>query len=126
MLIFGRQSQFSSQKQFLVREQVRREDEVFTTFDSLKPLEKQHGSLTIKMTASGQPRPWAFDAGYETGAFVSEDALRLGDPAEALARSKMISAERKEYVATRWEYWRQVELDRDRSRHTYADSMGLE
>jgi hypothetical protein len=126
VLICGRQSHFSSQKHFLVREQVRRADEVFTTFDSLKPLEKQHGSLTVKMTAGGQPHPWAFDAGYETGAFVGEDAIRLGDPAEALARSKMMSAERKEYVATRWEYWRKVELNRDRSRHSYADSMGME
>lgn len=96
------------------------------TFDSLRPLEKQYGSLIVKMTASGQPRPWAFGAGHQTGAFVGKDALRLGDPADALARSKMISPERKEYVAARWEYWRQVESDRDWSRHTYADSMGTE
>lgn len=126
VLIYGRQSHFTSSKHFLVREQVRREDEVFMTFDSLRPLEKQRGSLTVKMTAGGQPRPWAFGAGYETGSFVGEDAIRLGDPAEALARSKMISPERKAYVASRWEHWRQIESDRDRSRHSYIDSMGLE
>lgn len=47
-------------------------------------------------------------------------------PAKALARLKMISPERKEYISTRWEYWREVQSDRDWSRHPYADSMSTE
>lgn len=129
VLIYGRQSHFRSQKHFLVREQVRREDEVFMTFDSLKPLEKQRGSLTIKINSRGNPRPWAFDAGYGTSASVGADAVRLGDAGEvakALDRSKMMSAERRNYIASRWEYWREIELRRDRSKHLHADTLGFE
>lgn len=48
---------------------------------------------------------------------MGDGALILGDPSAALARSVMMSDERRAYLAKRWAYWQKVELDRRADPH---------
>lgn len=115
VLIYGRQSEFElggghSNPYDLrhKRDSQRAIGETFMTFDSIRPRYDHANSVTVTMTATG-PRPFAFSPVYGTDANTGVDALTLGDPAEALLRSVMMSPERKSYLARRWEHWKQVE-----------------
>lgn len=118
VLIFGRQSEFEhggphSHPDALrfKRDGMRREREQLMTFDSLRPRFDHASSITLSMEV-GQPTLHAFSPVYGTSADVGADAVRLGDPTDALARSVMMSPERKAYLSERWEFWRNDELER--------------
>jgi hypothetical protein len=117
LLIYGRQSEFQSGGGHANPDALRHKrdlqagvDETFMTFDSLKPRHDHSMSITVAMTAEG-PKPFAFSPLYGTGTHVIEAALTLGDPAEALRRSVMMTPGRKNYLAQRWDYWRHVGED---------------
>lgn len=133
VLIYGRQREFEygvvhSNPDALrhKRDLQRREAESFMTFDSLRPRFDHRNSITATMTAAG-PRLHAFSPMYGTHADVGEGALLFGDPAEALARSVMMSTERKEYLAERWRYWQGVEEESRRNkRKAVPHELGCE
>lgn len=91
------------------RESQRAEGETFLTFDALRPRYDHGRSVTVTLTANG-PRPFAFSPHYGTGTDSGPTTLILGDPTDALNRSVMMSQDRKDYIARRWEHWRDVEL----------------
>jgi len=115
VLIYGRQSEFALGGHRRHPDELRRKrdtqraaNEQFMTFDSLAPRYDHANSMTLTMTSDG-PRLFAFSPMYATDAFTGPDAIRLGDPTEALDRSVMISKERRKYIAARWAYWLDVE-----------------
>ncbi|MFD1086252.1 Shedu anti-phage system protein SduA domain-containing protein [Micromonospora andamanensis] len=91
------------------RESQRAESETFLTFDSLRPRYDHGRSITLTMTTNG-PRLFCFSPCYGTRTDTGPTSVLLGDPTEALARSVMMSSARKDYIAHRWAYWRDVEL----------------
>ncbi|WP_425281877.1 Shedu anti-phage system protein SduA domain-containing protein [Streptomyces ficellus] len=115
VLIYGRESEFSfggghtnPDGVRYKRDQQRAKDESFMTFDALRPRFDHSNSMTLTMTARG-PEVYAFSPLYGTSAFTGPEALVLGDPQAALDRSVMMTEERRNYLAKRWEYWRQSE-----------------
>ncbi|MFV9454772.1 Shedu immune nuclease family protein [Rhodococcus sp. NM-2] len=132
VLIYGRQSEFEHggghedpDSLRHKRDTQRCEDESFMTFDSLRPRYDHGVSMTLSMTAKG-PRPFAFSPTYRTDTETGEGALLLGDPSEALARSVMMSDERKGYVAQRWRYWQHIESQERRKRTSMVRQFGYE
>lgn len=110
LLIYGRQREFEwggihADPDGLrrKRDSQRRAAEHFITFDSLRPRHDHASSITASLTATGV-RPYAFSPTYGTSADVGDGALLLGDPAEALQRSVLMSEERKQYLARRWKH----------------------
>lgn len=132
-LIYGRRSEFEPGGGHLNPDQLRhkrdtqrRDHESFMTFDSLQPRYEHSSTVTVTMTAVG-PKLHAFSPVYGTDADSGSDALILGDPSEALARSVMLTDERRTYLADRWEYWRQVEMTIDQDPDgLYPRRMGRE
>ncbi len=115
VLIYGRQNEFDLGGHHRHPDELRRKrdtqraaNEQFMTFDSLSPRHDHANSLTVTMTSNG-PRPYAFSPLYATDTSTGPDAMRLGDPTEALNRSVMMSDERKQYIAARWTHWRDIE-----------------
>lgn len=122
VLIYGRSSEFElggghSNPDELNRKRtgMRKPDETFFTFDSLKPKFEHGDSITLRMRATG-PEPFAFSPVFHTGTEMSNGARLLGDPTEALARTKHITDERRAYLATRIEYWQSIDRDRQSGR----------
>ncbi|GAB3597154.1 hypothetical protein GCM10027408_08240 [Microbacterium tumbae] len=96
------------------------------TFDALRPRYDHGRAITLTMTSSG-PRLHAFSPVFETGPNVSAAAVRLDDPTEALARSVLMSAERRAYIADRWAFWKTHEHEKTENPGTvYARGMGGE
>lgn len=132
VLIFGRQSEFEHgglhqdpDALRWKRDGMRRDREQFMTFDSLRPRFDHGSSVTLSMEPEG-PRLHAFSPVYGTDAHVGTDAILLGDPTDALARSVMMSDERKQYLAQRWEFWREDELERRAMKVRRGFELGLE
>jgi len=115
VLVYGRESEFGIEGGHTnpralryKRDQQRRVDESFMTFDALRPRFDHSNSMTLTMTARG-PEIHAFSPVYGTGTHSGKGALLLGDPHDALDRSVMMSDERRAYLAMRWSYWQQHE-----------------
>jgi hypothetical protein len=118
VLIYGRESEFrrggghvNPDELRYKRDQQRSRDESFMTFDALRPRYDHSISMTLSMTSRG-PEIHAFSPVYGTGTHIGEGALLLGDPQAGLARSTMMSDERRKYLARRWEYWQSCERQR--------------
>jgi hypothetical protein len=84
VLIYGRESEFgiggghaNPRGLRYKRDQQRRMNESFMTFDSLRPRFDHSNSMTLIMTARG-PEIHAFSPVYGTGTGVGEGALLLG------------------------------------------------
>jgi Domain of unknown function (DUF4263) len=133
VLVYGRESEFelggghaNPRGLRYKRDQQRRLDESFMTFDALRPRFDHSISMTLTMTVCG-PEIYAFSPVYGTDTDIGEGALLLGDPHDALDRSVMISDERRAYLAKRWSYWqqRQRQENADPNR-MYIRQMGIE
>jgi hypothetical protein len=82
--------------------------------------------MTLTMTACG-PKVHAFSPVYGTSPSISEGAVVLGDPSEALERSIMMSDERRAYLAQRWMYWQEYEQTTKAARDgLHAREAGIE
>lgn len=133
VLIYGRESEFEHGGRHanpdalrFKRDQQRARDEVFMTFDALRPRYDHAVSMTLSMTSHG-PVIHAFSPLYGTGTDVGEGALLLGDPQAALSRSVMMTDERRVYLRQRWAYWQEHELQRNSGpRRSYARRTGIE
>lgn len=133
VLIYGRQAEFESGNGHRnpdglrhKRDGLRAADETFMTFDSLRPRFDHSDSLTVKLTAN-RPRVFAVSPHYSTSTHTGAEALRLGEIADALARSVMMSEARKHYLANRWAHWAQVEQARAvDGKQTYLLQSGRE
>lgn len=117
VLVYGRQGEFEPGGGHRYPEQLRRKrdgqraaDESFMTIDSLRPRYDHADSLTVTMTAQG-PQVFALSPVYGTGTDTGPEALILGSITDALARSVLMSDERKAYLASRWEHWAGLEND---------------
>ncbi|MGW3555281.1 Shedu anti-phage system protein SduA domain-containing protein [Streptomyces griseoincarnatus] len=115
VLVYGRESEFRAGGGHLnpdslryKRDQQRRTDESFMTFDSLRPRYDHRNSLTLTMKAEG-PKVHAFSPVYGTSANMGKGVILLGDPSDALAHSVMMTDERRQYLADRWTYWQAFE-----------------
>lgn len=111
MLIYGRSMEFepggghSDPASLRVkRDLLRRENEYFMTFDSLKPRYDHANSMTLTMTSAG-PKIFAFSPVFGTNTDSGSDAYNLGSPVGALKRSVMMSDARTKYLQERWDYW---------------------
>lgn len=127
VLVYGRESEFGfggghTNPSALrhKRDQQRRMNESFMTFDALRPRFDHSNSMTLTMTALG-PKIHAFSPVYGTHTGVGEGALVLGDPHDALKRSVMISDERRAYLARRWTHWQQ----RERQKNADSDRVSV-
>lgn len=117
LLIYGRQSEFDLSGPHDDPSALRYKrdlepppDLTQMTFDSLEPIYDTGDSLTIRRTATGL-KLVAVSPMYETsGLHTGEEALALGDIRPVLDRTNMMSPARKNHIAERWEYWREVEL----------------
>ncbi len=124
VLIYGRKAEFAAGKSQhrnpakldAKRNFMRREKEIFYTFDSLTPSWKARECTTITMKEDGGPTLFAFPPTYTTGPDVTDEAVILRDPTEALARSAWMTDERKDHIHDRWLHW-QREGDRRREPH---------
>ncbi|MBM4470295.1 DUF4263 domain-containing protein [Rhodococcus hoagii] len=132
VLIYGRQSEFElggghKDPDALrhKRDSQRRCSESFLTFDSLRPKYDNANSITVSMTAEG-PEPFAFSPMYRTDTETGRDALVLGDPSEALARSVMMTANRKRYLSERWNHWKNIENQSQLERRLRIRQTGYE
>ncbi|MER5719697.1 Shedu anti-phage system protein SduA domain-containing protein [Streptomyces sp. NPDC002132] len=119
VLIYGRESEFrlggghvNPSELRYKRDQQRARDEFFMTFDALRPRFDHRNSMTLTMTAYG-PEVHAFSPVFGTGASIGEGALVLGDPQAALARSVMMTNERRAYLARRWAFWQEDERQKN-------------
>lgn len=124
VLVYGRKSEFgiegghaNPRGMRYKRDQQRRADESFMTFDSLRPRFDHSNSVTLTMTVEG-PKIYAFSPVYGTGTHTGKGALLLGDPHDALDRSVMMSEERRVYLAKRWSYWQQQERQWNADTHS--------
>ncbi|MDK9499901.1 DUF4263 domain-containing protein [Streptomyces katrae] len=132
VLIYGRESEFkvggghgNPDALRYKRDQQRGNHETFMTFDALRPRYDHSRSMTLTMTSQG-PELFAFSPVYGTSAFVGTGALLLGDPDEALARSVMMSQERRAYLGKRWRYWQDHTRQSADSDERYVRSIGVE
>ena len=133
LLIYGRQSEFEHGGSHRNPDQLRSKrdglrggHEHFMTFDSLRPRYDHGSSITVTMTAEGV-RPFAFSPVFGTSASnTGEAAELLGDPADALGRSELITPERKVYLAKRWDHWRNVRRAQREESRTTGYQLGLE
>lgn len=132
LLVYGRQHEFelggghrNPASLTGKRNHLRRADEFFMTFDSLRPRHDHRNSITATMTPSG-PVPFAFSPVYGTGPRTGEAAVILGSPREALDRSAMMSDDRRQYLAARWDYWAKQHEKDLRARRNVGYSPGTE
>ena len=133
VLIYGRESEFQKGGGHAnpdalrhKRDLQRARDESFCTFDSLRPRYDHANSMTLTMTAQG-PEIHAFSPVFGTWSQVGRGARILGDPASALARSVMMTDERKAYLAKRWAHWQEYDLERLSDPHRpWGYAMGIE
>ncbi len=116
VLIYGREAEFEhggghTNPDHLrgKRDTQRAQNEVFRTFDSLRPRYDHSNSLTVAQTAQG-PRAIALSPVYGTSTSSGETALRIANLPDALQSSVMMTQERRDYLTARFEHWRQVEL----------------
>lgn len=132
VLIYGRASEFApggghdhpslvSRK----RDSRRHTDESFMTFDSLRPNFNHKSSLTLSLE-HGQPTLHAFSPMFGTTTGIGPTALRLGNPSDALARTVMMTASRKEYLRDRWQHWAEVEMKDVRFGRNGPRQLGFE
>lgn len=122
VLIYGRSSEFQlggghNNPDDLNRKRngIRKSDETFFTFDSLKPKFEHSDSITLRSRANGL-EPIAFSPVFTTGPSMSDGSRLLGDTAEALARTQHLTAERRTYLAERIAYWQEIDRERQAGR----------
>lgn len=130
VLVYGRGSEFTDAGGHAdpdalryERASMRKGDEYFLTFDSLIPRFESRHSITVTMSPVG-PRPHAFSPTFGTSAGFGATARRLGDPKLALERSVMMSEERKEYLAERWQYWAEEDVRAERAKDRFRLRQG--
>ncbi|MFF5781201.1 Shedu anti-phage system protein SduA domain-containing protein [Streptomyces virginiae] len=132
VLIYGRESEFKVGGGHLnpdslryKRDQQRGSHETFMTFDALRPRYDHSRSMTLTMTSQG-PKIFAFSPMYGTHTGVGAGALLLGDPEEALARTVMMTDERRTYLSKRWQHWQDHERRPSNPDVRYVRSTGIE
>ena len=114
VLIFGRSSEFERSGQHKrpdrlrkKRDFMRRADEQFMTFDSLRPKEEYSDFVTLSMTADG-PTLHAIPPSFTTGPPTMGIAGMIRDPRDAIYRTEMWDDTRKAYVLERWLHWQRI------------------
>lgn len=112
VLIFGRSSEFGAEGPHAnpdwlryKRDFMRRENENFMTFDSLRPHRENDDAITLSMTTNG-PALWAVSPTFGTGPTFMRAAERLLDVDAGLARSTYIGADRRQYLTQRFKHWK--------------------
>lgn len=130
VLIYGRQSEFElagghSDPDALNRKraELRGPDETLITFDALRPRLDHSSSITASMTATG-PEAFAFSPLYCTGPHLLRDIRHLGGTEDALARSVMMSDQRRQYLAERWQHWTDLTALEEKSSQWWARQVG--
>jgi hypothetical protein len=134
VLVYGRQSEFEPSDHVHddpasllgKRDLQARHSESFMTFDSLRPRYDHSHAVTVKMRAKG-PRAIAFSPVYGTDDGAGAMALRVRGLSDALARSVMMTVERRAYLADRLKHWQRVEETRRAdTKSVHLRSMGSE
>lgn len=113
VLIYGRQAEFEKgytthkdpERLRHKRDFMRRPNEYFMTFDSLRPNFDLADTTSISMKAEG-PELFAFSPTATLGPYTSDIAHLLRDPRTALERSASIPQARRAYLAERWDFWK--------------------
>lgn len=113
VLIFGRKREFERSygrherpdRLRKKRDFMRRENEFFMTFDSLRPDAQDSDHLTLRMSSDG-PRVLAVPPTFTTGPSTQDDAQPLGSIEDALSRTPLITDARRAHIGRRWEHWR--------------------
>jgi len=117
VLIHGRQSEFdeitSPHESPLYmrrkRDLMRRERELFFTYDQLRPDDEARDYATLTATTTGFKLD-ALPPTFATGHNTADLAALIADPALALAQVPLISDARRAFLHERWKYWRQQRL----------------
>lgn len=132
VLVYGRTTEFEQGGGHTDPEALRRkrdtqraDAESFMTFDALRPRYDHAHSLTARMTATG-PEAIAFSPVFGTDAESGSLALTVDGIDAALDRTVMLTNSRRDYLRSRFSYWRGVELDVRASERSVIRSMGFE
>jgi hypothetical protein len=94
----------------LKRDHMQRKDEHFFTYDQLKAEREAENYATI----TNKVYEWSIDRippTFCTGSHITELSGVVSDPSEAIAKTELLSEQRKKYLEERWKYWRSVALD---------------
>jgi hypothetical protein len=87
-----------------------REDETLVTFDMLRPQHDARDWVTL-VGHVGDLRLLAAPPTLTLGPDTDDDLLReVADPSAGLARSVLMAGDRRAYLMSRWEHWRDVAL----------------
>ncbi|MFF9767458.1 Shedu anti-phage system protein SduA domain-containing protein [Streptomyces sp. NPDC014636] len=132
VLIYGRDSEFRVMESphadpsymRAKRNFMRRENEHFYTFDSLKPIAEARDYGTLVRSVRG----WELKALPPT--FATHPMMRdlfeaVARPEAALANVPLIDDARRDYVAERWAHWR-TQIQQDRQGEITVTAMGGE
>jgi hypothetical protein len=132
VLIYGRAAEFerggghaNPDQLRAKRDSQRAENEIFRTFDSIRPRYDHANSFTVVQTALG-PRALAFSPVYGTGTSSGALALALSNIEGALRDSVMLSDERREYLVQRFEHWKAIEAENNQHERTVIRQTGVE
>ncbi|MFJ1709722.1 Shedu anti-phage system protein SduA domain-containing protein [Kitasatospora sp. NPDC088346] len=132
VLIYGRDAEFRPGTSLHTdpaymrakRNYMRRDNEHFYTFDSLKPIVEAKDYGTVSRSVQG----WnlkALPPTFTTHPMMSELFKAVASPELALADVPLIDDDRRAYVAERWEHWR-IQVQRDRRDGLTATALGGE
>lgn len=132
LLIYGRESEFeygvkhrNPDELNRKRQSLRRADETFMTFDSLRPRYDHSSTITATMTATGVEL-FAFSPVFESGPQLMAGIRRVAGADTALDRSTMISVERRNYLKERWQTWTTHSTEEEQSGRSWAYQLGSE
>ncbi|MBO0984997.1 Shedu anti-phage system protein SduA domain-containing protein [Rathayibacter sp. SD072] len=122
VLIYGRSSEFdfggghtNPDDLNHKRNGMRKADETFFTFDSLKPKFEHSDSITLRSRAKSL-EPVAFSPVFTTGPWMSDGSRLLGDPTAALVRTQHLTQDRRDYLAKRIAHWQKIDRERESGR----------
>jgi Shedu protein SduA, C-terminal len=109
-LIYGRRSEFADNPELSRRRGAARPANVeWSTFDRLRPHAHARGAVTCRVTASGW-RVVSVPPTYTLGPYASKTLVKMTGWEEAIGLNDLISDDRKNFLLSRLEYWRQWEL----------------
>lgn len=105
VLIYGRRSEFD-QNPFLARKRARLQNanETHMTFDRLHPISNAKEYMTVERTFDGY-RAVSVPACIELGPGLADCRSAIREKEEAVDRSPFMTAERKQFLKSRFAYW---------------------
>lgn len=104
LLIYGRRSEASNPSFSAIRSQMQRDDEVFMTYDRIGPDYKCESVICTKVDNNGY-RAISIPPTLKLRPFSATGWKIIRNKPQAAMNTDLISTERKEFIARRFDYW---------------------